>query len=61
MKSAMRVFACTLLILAAAAGNFHAKTASGARIIIANVPGGGPIPMCNPFVQNCPKSSKTSF
>ena len=53
MKVFSRILACTLVIAAAAAGNSLNKPKS-LTVIVAGVPGGGPIPMCNPYVQKCP-------
>ena len=53
VKVVPRILACTLVIAAAAAGNSLNK-AKVSTVIVAGVPGGGPIPMCNPYVQKCP-------
>ncbi len=54
MKLIIRIFALTLVVLAAVAGNSVASTSNVASNIRSSVPGGaGPMPSCNPFNSNC--------
>jgi hypothetical protein len=54
MKLIIRIFALTLVVLAAVAGNSVASTSNLASNIHSSVPGGGgPMPACNPFNSNC--------
>ncbi len=54
MKLSIRVFAFVLFLAAAVVGNSSVKISSAAPIQVAGIPGGGPIPMCNPFTEKCP-------
>jgi hypothetical protein len=54
MKLIVRISALTLVIAAAFAGNSTPRTSTVAANIPSSVPGGGgPLPTCNPFTQNC--------
>jgi hypothetical protein len=54
MKLIIRMFALTLVVAAAFAGNSSHKTSTVASITPSSVPGGGgPMPTCNPFTENC--------
>lgn len=53
MRLALRIVALTFMMAAA----FTGATPSKAPMIASNAPGfspPGPIPSCNPFIQNCP-------
>ena len=54
MKLSVRLFALVLFVAAAVIGNSSVKTSRSATIQVAGIPGGGPIPMCNPFKEKCP-------
>jgi hypothetical protein len=55
MKLIIRISALTLVLAAAFAGNYTPRSAAVAANIPSSVPGGGgPMPTCNPFIQNCP-------
>jgi hypothetical protein len=55
MKLIIRIFALTLIVVAAVAGNSVSMTSAAASNIHSSVPGGGgPMPACNPFNSNCP-------
>jgi len=54
MKLALRVIALTLFVAAAVVGNSSVKISRSTTVQIAGIPGGGPIPMCNPFKEKCP-------
>ncbi len=55
MKLIIRMFALTLIIAAAFAGNSSPRTSTIASITPSSVPGGGgPMPTCNPFTSSCP-------
>jgi hypothetical protein len=54
MKFVIRTAFFILVVAAAAVGNSQIKTSTVAAAHASNVPGGGPIPMCNPFTENCP-------
>lgn len=54
MKLIIRIFAISLVVLAAVAGNSVASSSNIASNIHSSVPGGGgPMPSCNPFNSNC--------
>ncbi len=53
MKLAIRIVALTFVLAAAVTGAMPAK----APLVASNLPGftpPGPIPACNPFIQQCP-------
>lgn len=53
MKHAIRIVALTLVVIAGFAG----ATSSKNTLVASNAPSfgpPGPIPACNPFIQNCP-------
>jgi hypothetical protein len=52
MKIALRVVALSLFVSAAVAGNSISRNSTVAAIH--NSTSSGPIPMCNPWTQNCP-------
>jgi len=55
MKLIIRMFALTLIIAAAFAGNSSPATATTASVTPSSVPGGGgPMPTCDPFHSSCP-------
>jgi hypothetical protein len=55
MKLAIRISALAFLVAAAFAGNPRISNTAVASNVLSNVPGGGgPMPTCNPFIQNCP-------
>jgi hypothetical protein len=54
MKLSVRVFALVLFVAAAVVGNSSSKLSHSANVLVAGIPGGGPIPMCNPFTEKCP-------
>lgn len=54
MKLSVRVFALVLFVAAAVVGNSSVKISRSATVQVAGIPGGGPIPMCNPFKEKCP-------
>ncbi len=54
MKLSIRIFAFVLFVAAAVAGNSSLHVQQSAMTQVAGVPGGGPIPMCNPFTEKCP-------
>ncbi len=54
MKLSVRVFALALFVAAAVVGNTSVKLSHSATVQVAGTPGGGPIPMCNPFTEKCP-------
>lgn len=55
MKLIIRMLALTLILAAAFAGNSSPRNSTVASITPSSVPGGGgPMPTCNPFTQNCP-------
>jgi hypothetical protein len=55
MKLIIRIFALSLIVLAAVAGDSGASSSNVASILPSGVPGGGPPgPTCNPFTSNCP-------
>jgi hypothetical protein len=54
MKLSLRVLALVLFVAAAVVGNSSVKSSRSTTVQIAGIPGGGPIPMCNPFKEKCP-------
>lgn len=54
MKLSVRVFAVVLFVAAAVVGNSSVKISRAATVQVAGIPGGGPVPMCNPFREKCP-------
>jgi len=55
MKLIIRIFALSLVVLAAVAGDSVASSSNVASNIHSSVPGGGgPMPSCNPFTSSCP-------
>jgi hypothetical protein len=54
MKLSIRVFAFVLFVAAAIVGNSSLGFQHSAATQVAGIPGGGPIPMCNPFTEKCP-------
>jgi len=54
MKLVVRLFALVLFVAAAIIGNTSVTIDHSATVQVAGVPGGGPIPMCNPFREKCP-------
>jgi hypothetical protein len=55
MKLFIRISALTLMVAAAVAGSSVTETPTVAANIHSSVPGGGgPMPICNPFLQSCP-------
>jgi len=54
MKLSIRVFAFVLFVAAAVVGNSSVKMANSATVQVAGIPGGGPLPWCNPYTEKCP-------
>jgi hypothetical protein len=54
MKLSIRVLALVLFVAAAVVGNSSVKISHSATVQIAGIPGGGQMPMCNPFTEKCP-------
>jgi hypothetical protein len=54
MKRFIQVSSLALIVVAAAAGSTLSKNSAPQSTQVAAMPGGNPLPMCNPFVQKCP-------